>query len=155
MIGCLRARSSRCRQRCSSGGLGGLRRFAWRCWWSMRREGGVWTILDVVEVNDIRYMPASDLVQRLYRRADIAGLRQLLRRYGELLVSMRAVELCGRGTDLSRSLCRFHGCTHIGGFPALRIVESRRLHVVHSGGQGGSCVQAWAPRSFLLHNVRS
>jgi hypothetical protein len=60
-------------------------------------------------------MPASDLAQRLYRRADIAGLRQLLRRYGELLGSMRAVELCGRGTDPSRSLCRFHGCTHIGG----------------------------------------
>ena len=50
------------------------------------KRGGVWTILDVVEVNDIRYMPASDLAQRLYRRADIAGLRQLLRRYGEPLV---------------------------------------------------------------------
>jgi hypothetical protein len=43
-----------------------------------------------VEVGGVRYMLAVDLAQRLYRSSDTASLAQLLKRYGEPLMSLRS-----------------------------------------------------------------
>jgi hypothetical protein len=43
-----------------------------------------------VDIGGVRYMLPADLAQRLYRSSDTASLAQLLKRYGEPLMSLRS-----------------------------------------------------------------